>query len=94
MTCPILFPSSPYYGLLLRRVPVPSPSQEATARGLELIGSAQEFYIYFSYYWEGGEKNKTRENIGVEDTSAVAGTVCGSFGKHIWLEFALELTLH
>lgn len=60
MTRPILFPSSLYYGLLLLPVPVPSPSQEATARGLGVIGLAQEFSIYFSYYWEGGEKNKTK----------------------------------
>ena len=60
VTCPILFPSSLYYGLLLRHVPVPSPSQKTTASGLGLIGLAQEFYVYFSHYWEGGEKNKTK----------------------------------
>ena len=97
MTCPILFPSSLYYGLLLRHVPVPSPScleickQEGALQHVVvgLIGLAQDFYIYFSYYWEGGEKKN-----GVGNTSAVAGTVWGSFRKHIWLEITLGSTLY
>ena len=48
----------------------------------------------FTSLTSGREERKTKQNIGVENTSAVAGTVWGSFGKHVWLAFALELSLN
>lgn len=61
----------------------------STARGcrIDWVGSR---FLHLLLLLLGGR----REKNGVGNTNAVAGTVWGSFGKHIWLEITLGSTLY